>query len=262
LRGKATKKYLQSSKKRFDPFSLLVSFGLIIIVLIAMGMHGGEAKKDFFDLPSAVLIFGGTLASLLFQFDFSATFSSIQLVFKSFLGTPDRHIVLTIRQLDEAILKDRSLIELREGSDLNGDLLNDVIYMYKNGLLYEEIEDFVTTRISTEFLNRQTAVTMLKRASGISPALGLFGTVVGLIGVLKSLSNPAAIGPSMSLALMTTAYGAGMSSLLFTPLAGRLDHHNVIFLESHKQLMTKVGILLNREERKIEDPMKKKLESA
>ena len=55
----------------------------------------------------------------------------------------------------------------------------------------------------------------------------------------------------MSLALMTTAYGAALSSLIFTPLAGRLDHHNTIYLSAHEQLLNKVSILLKREERNL-----------
>ena len=56
----------------------------------------------------------------------------------------------------------------------------------------------------------------------------------------------------MSLALMTTAYGAGLSSLVFHPLAGRLEHHNEIYLETHSQLLSKIGVLLNRDERRFD----------
>ena len=157
-----------------------------------------------------------------------------------------------MRQLDEAILGERGLSELREGSEIDGELLNDVVYMHNQGLIFEEIDEFVTSRISEEFLEKKTTVHLLNRAALIAPALGLFGTVMGLIGVLKSLSDPSNIGPSMSLALMTTAYGAGLGSLVFTPLAGRIEHHNEIFMEFHKQFLSKVSILLNRDERRMD----------
>jgi chemotaxis protein MotA len=173
------------------------------------------------------------------------------IVARSFLGTPDQKILASIRQLDDAIINDLKITDLREGSEINGELLNDIVYMTHQGLLFEEIDEFVTSRISDDFLARRIAVEMMNRAAVISPALGLFGTVIGLIGVLKSLSDPGQIGPSMSLALMTTAYGAGLGSIVFTPLSGRLEHHNTIFIEVHKQLMSKVGILLSREERSL-----------
>ena len=111
---------------------------------------------------------------------------------------------------------------------------------------------FVTARVADEYLGRGVAVSLLSRGAMIAPSLGLFGTVMGLIGVLKSLANPAELGPSMSLALMTTAYGSILGTLVFTPLAGRLEHHNQIFIEVHKQLLSKVGILLEREDRSLE----------
>ena len=244
------RKYLQISRKRFDPLALAISTTGLLAVFTSMGSLKGTGY--FLDTRSILVVVGGTLASILFQFDFSSTFQTIFLVIKSFLGTPEKSIISTLEQLNNAIINDNNLEDLRSGDDINGELLNDIVYMKKNGLLYEEIDEFVTAKISDHYLERQTAVELLSTAATVAPALGLFGTVVGLIGVLKSLKDPSAIGQSMSLALMTTAYGAGLGSLVFTPLAGRIEHHNRIFLESHKQLLSKVSILLGREDRNLE----------
>jgi chemotaxis protein MotA len=69
---------------------------------------------------------------------------------------------------------------------------------------------------------------------------------------MQAMATPGQIGPAMSLALMTTAYGAGLASLVFTPLSGRLEHHNLIYLECHKQFLTKIGILLKRDDQSVE----------
>ena len=250
LEGLDGKKYLHTTRKRFDPLALIISVvGLssILFTVISYDLSG-----RLIDLRSITIVVGGTLASVLFQFDFSSSLYSIVLIARSFLGTPDKNILGVLRTLDEAILSESSLTEVSEGSELSGELLNDIVFMNNQGLLFEEIDEFVTSRVADEYLGRQIAVTLLNRAAVIAPALGLFGTVVGLIGVLKSLQNPGEIGPAMSLALMTTAYGAGLGSLVFTPLAGRLEHHNTIFLEVHKQLLNKVGVLLHRDERRLD----------
>jgi chemotaxis protein MotA len=248
--GLRENKYLQITKKRFDPLALFISLGALTVVFAAVS--GGSTLSHFLNMRSILIVFVGTLASLLFQFDFSSILYTLMLVFKSFMGSPEKNVLGIIRQLNDAIVNDAFLTDLREGSELNKELLNDIVYMHNRGLLYEEINEFVTSRISSEFFKRQAAVTILNRAAVIAPALGLFGTVIGLIGVLKTLSSPGEIGPSMSLALMTTAYGAGLGSLIFTPMAGRLEHHNAIFLQVHKELLSKVGILLTREERRLD----------
>lgn len=244
------KKYLHTSRKHFDPFSLAISLAGMTAVLWAIGTS--EGQNHFFDLRSAILLVVGTFATLLFQFDFIAMAQSMYIVGRSFLGTPDKRLGAFIIELDRAILTQNPLSNLREGRELSGELLNDVVYMHKQGLLFEEIDAFVTSRVSDEYLARHTAVTMLRRAATMAPALGLLGTVVGLVGVLKSLQNPANIGPSMSLALLTTAYGAIMNSLLFTPLAGRLEHHNTVYIEIHKQILSKISVLIHRDERRTD----------
>ena len=250
MQGLREKKYLQSIHQKFDPFALGVSaLGLFVVFMSVTGMGMG---KNFFDWRGLVIVVGGTTASLLFQFDFTTSYRSLLVVVRSFLGTPETPVLKMIHEIDRAVLSDVGLTDLRDGHELDGELLNDIVYMHNQGLLFEEIDAFVTSRVKDDYLHRSVAVSLLNRASAIAPALGLFGTVVGLVGVLKSLSTPAQIGPSMSLALMTTAYGAGLGSLIFTPLAGRLEHHNQIYLEVHRQLLSKIGILLTRDERRFD----------
>ncbi len=250
MEGMRTKYYLRTTKKRFDPFSLIVSTAGLAAVIVAVANF--ETARNLLDLRSFLIVFIGTIACVLFQYDLRSVFASVVVVLRSFLGTPSKQTLLTIRQLDEAIVSNAQILSLRAGDELDGDLLNDIVYMYRRGLLFEEIDEFITSRIAEEVLDRQVAVAVFRRASIIAPALGLFGTVIGLIGVLNSLDDPSQIGPSMSLALMTTAYGAGLGSLVLNPLAGRLEHHNTIYVEIHKRLMSKVGIMLIREERHLD----------
>lgn len=247
MEGLSFKKYLQTTKKRFDPSALIISFGGIIAVLLSA--LSSDSLRSYYDFHSLVIVAGGTFACILFQYDFGSTFYTILLILRSFLGTPDKRVGQAITELDQAILQGTQLKDLREGQQLDGEILNDIVFMHRQGLLFEEIDAFVTSRIQDDYLARRIAVDILKRAGITAPALGLFGTVMGLIGVLKTLSDPTQIGSSMSLALMTTAYGAGLGSLVFNPLAGRLEHHNLIYLEIHQQVLSKLGILLRRDER-------------
>jgi chemotaxis protein MotA len=248
--GLSFKKYMQTSQKRFDPVALLLSMAGMGAVLYSMSQH--NKNSSYFDFHSFMIVLGGTIASLIFQFDLRSMVSSVALVGQSFLGTPEKSIVGIVKELDEAIISQAQLSDLREGLGMDGELLNDIVFMHHQGLLFEEIDEFVTSRVADQYLTRKIAVEILHKGVLIAPAFGLFGTVMGLIGVLKTLSDPSSIGGSMSLALMTTAYGAGLSSLVFTPLAGRLEHHNMIYLDVHQQILSKIGILLKREERTLE----------
>lgn len=250
IEGLKEKKYVQSRRKRMAPMSLglsLLAFGLVLGA--TAGLNKGQS---LIDIRSVLVVLGGTVASIVFQFDLMAIGGAVKILAKSFMGTPDKDLRTQMQELDEAILKGATLAEVRTEARLSGDLLEDVVYMHNQGMLFDEIDQFVTGRIKDQYFDRETAVSILQKSALAAPAFGLFGTVIGLVHVMQSMNNPGQIGPAMSLALMTTAYGAGFASILFTPLAGRLEHHNAIFLEAHKQLLSKIGILVSREERSFD----------
>jgi chemotaxis protein MotA len=250
IEGLKERKYVQTSKKRTAPLSLLLSMAVFLLVVIS-SIGVGKAK-NLLDAKGALIVLGGTVASLIFQFDLMVLGKSIMSVLKSFAGTPDRGIQKAMRELDRAIIEGQTLTQIRKADELTGDVLSDAIFMYNQGLTYDEIDTFITGRVQDEFFEREMSTSLLQKASIVAPSFGLFGTVIGLVQVMQSMSSPGQIGPAMSLALMTTAYGAGLASLVFTPLAGRLEHHNQVFLECHKQLLTKIGILIKRDDQSME----------
>jgi len=64
---------------------------------------------------------------------------------------------------------------------------------------------------------------ILRRAAEVAPAMGLIGTLVGLVQMLGNLDDPSAIGPAMAVALLTTFYGAVLGNMVFAPLASKLE---------------------------------------
>ena len=268
MQGLKEKKYLVNGRKRFDPLAVLFSLGLLGAVLVSAvvtdavldSANGGSTL--FGDTRSFFFVVGGTLGVLLFQFDIETFFRTFVLVVRSLIASPTAHTSKAMDELDESIVSGGSILDLRDGDEIRGELLNDIVHMIRERLFYEEIEDFVATRVSSLFLIRQEAVALLNKGAKIAPALGLLGTVIGLIEMLKSLDDPSGIGPAMSLALMTTAFGSILGSLVFTPLAGRLEHHNRMYVETHKQLMNRIGILMRRQDRQLEAVrMNRKLET-
>lgn len=249
--------YIQTSVKKSDPFSFFLGTGLIFYLIYSIV---GSVSLDFFwDLKSFVIVFGGTLGSLIMQYDFSSFWQVFVDIKNSFYNKTEQSMKNSLQDLDKAILEGLDIFELREGNEINGDLLNDSIYMIKQNLNYEEITEFISVKIENIYSKRNHSVIVLQRASILAPSLGLFGTVIGLVSLLKSLSDPSLIGPAMSLALLTTAYGSGLSSLIISPLAGRVEHSNRKFLDLHHQFMSKISILIKRYEKLMNEDQQGKL---
>ena len=245
--GLRSRTYLGNLHSRRSITSVLLAFiGLAIVGWIVVQT---SSLSQLLDTRSVLIVVLGTLVTTLMQFDLPTLFYTFVAVLRSFWQAFDTRTDLLMRELDAAIAENRSLLSLRAGDKINGDLLNDIVYMYRQGLIFDEIDQFVTSKIEVEHTRRRIAVSVLRRAAITAPSLGLLGTVLGLTGVLRAMGEPGEIGALMSLALMTTAYGAGLSSLVLTPLAGRLEHHNTLYVSFYKQILSRLGILLTREER-------------
>jgi len=90
----------------------------------------------------------------------------------------------------------------------------------------DEVERIMQSELQATTERQTRAVGMLRKAAEISPAMGLIGTLVGLVQMLGTLEDPSTIGPSMAVALLTTFYGAILSNLVFTPLASKLERNS------------------------------------
>jgi chemotaxis protein MotA len=64
---------------------------------------------------------------------------------------------------------------------------------------------------------------VFKAFGDVAPAMGMIGTLVGLVAMLSNMDDPKAIGPAMAVALLTTLYGAMLSNMVFFPIADKLD---------------------------------------
>merc|ERR1711998_257950 len=68
----------------------------------------------------------------------------------------------------------------------------------------------------------------------ISPAMGMIGTLVGLVAMLGNMADPKAIGPAMAVALLTTLYGAMIANTIFMPIVIKLkgySAHEILYRE-------------------------------
>jgi chemotaxis protein MotA len=58
---------------------------------------------------------------------------------------------------------------------------------------------------------------------GFSGAMGMIGTLIGLVAMLLNMADPSAIGPAMAVALLTTMYGAMIGNIVGAPVANILE---------------------------------------
>jgi len=104
--------------------------------------------------------------------------------------------------------------------------LHRAMTMLVDGIIVEEIERNLTFETHAMMQRHVRSTGILRRAAEVSPAMGLIGTLIGLVQMLGSLTDPNSIGPAMAVALLTTFYGAVLANVVFLPLASKLERNS------------------------------------
>lgn len=189
-------------------------------------MYVGKLGNLLINIPAAVLVFGGTIASAMITYPWSV----IKRVPKAFMYIlfPQR------RPSSERYIS--VLVSLAEKAKRDGiDSLQDDLPKIKDHFLVDGLQmvidnlpsDLIRENLEKEILfmrQRHHQLTAVFRSMGAyAPIFGLLGTLIGVVQVLKNLTSPEAIGTSMAVAVVTTFYGIFSTNFIYLPSAGKLD---------------------------------------
>ncbi|NYZ15225.1 flagellar motor protein MotA [Azospirillum sp. RWY-5-1] len=194
--------------------------------VIVVAMTAGGSLRAFLDPPSLIVVLGGTLAVTTASFSLGDVVRAWRQAGQMLaLTTHDPQAVgRQVLLLAEAAR--RAGPETLKGvlPDLRHDVfLQRSVALIVEGLPPDDIERMLTGEVEASGSARIKSAAVLRRASEVAPAMGLIGTLVGLVHMLGGLNDPSAIGPAMALALLTTFYGAVLGNVALAPLAAKLE---------------------------------------
>jgi chemotaxis protein MotA len=195
-------------------------------MVIAAAMIFGGSPGAFIDIPAILIVIGGTFLVTTVSFTLNEVVRAQQLMLRAMMYHAEAPEDAARRIL---YLAD---VARRNGAfDLQGALkriqnsrfLEQAVSLVIDGLPTEEISQILERELSAVQERHIRSASVLRRAGEAAPAMGLIGTLVGLVQMLGNLEDPSAIGPAMAVALLTTFYGAVLATMVFNPLANKLE---------------------------------------
>ena len=203
---------------------LLISFGLVTSAM--MGGSGGLML--FVDVPSMMIVFGGTLGATLVNYPLPVAVKLISVIRKAFATKAASHAAVIDQFMDYANRARREGILSLEPivRNLDDQYLKKGLQLTVDGLEPGAIESIMQGEIASRENRHSMGIELVLALATYAPALGMIGTVIGLVQMLKNMSDPSSIGPAMAVALITTFYGALLANLIFLPMAGKLKHRS------------------------------------
>lgn len=209
---------------------LVTTLGILSgLGLVAAAIFLGGSPGAFIDPPSILIVIGGTMGVTAACFSWTDIIGAMKSLGHLFMRKSIDPSESANQQLQLAqIARVRGVLSLQSYLSAIEDqpLLRQGLSMAVDGSPGDEIERVMEKDIEANMERIEVSVSVFKKAADLSPAMGLIGTLVGLVQMLGNLEDPNTIGPSMAVALLTTFYGALLSNVVFTPLASKLERVN------------------------------------
>ena len=209
-----------------DIATILGVFSAFALVITAISTGGGLSA--FINIPSFMIVAGGTLGATFINYPLKDVLKVAAILKNAVFqkkNTPQDWIPVFVdfakKARKEGVLSLEGVV-----ANMRDPFLQKGIQMAVDGLEPQSIRDILETGIEFIRTRHRLGVDIFASMGAFSPAMGLIGTLIGLVHMLQSMQDPSSIGPAMAMALITTFYGALMANVLFLPISGKLKNRS------------------------------------
>jgi chemotaxis protein MotA len=205
-----------------DLATIIGILGAIGFVLMAM-IQGGDIAM-FINVPSILIVFGGSIFVVLSQYTLGQFFGAGKIAGKAFMfkiETPESQIEKIVEMADAA--RKGGFLALEE-AEIENSFMQKGVDMLVDGHDVEVVRATLSKDIYMTTERHDFGKSIFKGLGDVAPAMGMIGTLVGLVAMLSNMDDPKSIGPAMAVALLTTLYGAILANLVCLPISVKLGH--------------------------------------
>lgn len=198
--------------------------GIVLGMILVVGsMAMGSPLSSFVNAAGLLIVVGGTIAATLINESLSRVMGAVKVCMQAFFDKK-QSIDAMIDQIVELATKARKegLVSL-EGETIDDDFLARGVRLGVDGLSPEVISETLSAELRALKKRHERGHKIFRFMGATAPAMGMVGTLIGLVQMLQAMEDPAAIGPAMAVALLTTLYGAILAFMIFNPIAQKLE---------------------------------------
>ena len=204
-----------------DIASLIGLIGTLGMIAGAMISSGGLGM--FVDTPSMLIVFGGTFFAVMYRSTLPTFLSSFGTLVKVFMPGVKKHDELITRLTELAGIARKDGMMALEGQEVPDKFFEKGLQMLVDGADEPKLVKQLNAEVAAMKARHEQIHGVLGAWVDIAPAMGMIGTLIGLVVMLGNMSDPKAIGPAMAVALLTTLYGAFFANVFFGPIKTKLE---------------------------------------
>lgn len=203
-----------------DIATLIGLFGAVGVVIAAM-MSGGSIGV-FVNVPSLMIVIAGTALVVLIKFNLKQFLGAFKVAARAFSNKLDDPADLLENIVSLAgVARKEGLLGL-ENEEIPNEFLKGGIMMLVDGTEGEVVSQVMSKDLKETIDRHKWGEQVFVATTDVAPAMGMIGTLIGLVQMLSAMDDPKSIGPAMAVALLTTLYGAMIANMFSKPIADKL----------------------------------------
>ncbi|MBF0450847.1 MAG: MotA/TolQ/ExbB proton channel family protein [Candidatus Magnetomorum sp.] len=202
---------------------MVSAFGLVLSAI----MMGGPLTI-FINIPSILIVVCGTFGVIMVNYPLKEVISLISVAQKVIFATGSSAQEVIKQFIEFATKARREGILSLEGDveGVNDEFLKKGVGLAIDGLEPEAIREILEAELASLQGRHKSGADMFVAMGTFAPAMGMIGTLIGLVQMLQNMDDPSSIGPAMAVALLTTFYGSIMANMICLPFAGKLKTYS------------------------------------
>ena len=207
-----------------DIASLIGLIGTLGMIAGAMISSGGLGA--FIDTPSMLIVIGGTFFAVMYRSTLPMFLASFGALAKVFMPGAKKHDELITRITELAGIARKDGMMALEGQEVPDKFFEKGLQMLVDGADETKLTDQLNKEVKAMKVRHEDMTGVFQAWVDLAPAMGMIGTLIGLVAMLGNMADPKAIGPAMAVALLTTLYGAMIANCIFMPIVTKLEGYS------------------------------------
>ncbi len=196
---------------------LIGAFGIVLTSI----MLGGSAGT-FVNTPSLLVVLGGTVLVTMMKFSLGKFAGAASIAVKAFLYKPSNPEELIEESVELAKAARQGGLLALEDREISDDFMKTGLGLLIDGHPADTVRSMLQKDLNETLKRHSDGQDIFKAIGDVGPAMGMIGTLIGLVQMLSNMDDPKQIGPAMAVALLTTLYGAILANMFALPIADKL----------------------------------------
>lgn len=225
---------------------LVAGTGLVLASILM-----GSGLGTFINVPSALVVVGGTIAATAIAFP-GGELKTVGKVLGRVFKSPKHEMIVLMQFLVEcrkAAGKDGLLALEGMAEQAPTEAVTKGLLLVADATEQGTLQDIMATERKSIKERHMIGQNIFNEMAKFAPAFGMIGTLIGLVQMLATLDDPSTIGPKMAVALLTTLYGALLANLMFLPMVTKLQRREEV--ETQQLQVALAGMIALRKEESL-----------